>query len=160
MPRIASARIPAALAACALSVAACVDDPAPSPDTASAALVDDTARTTATLRRQLAELTQGGVLTTHALPTTSSPIHRGKLVRERLLCQELPPPPPSLDTSPPPVDPALLPSLSPVEPAPLVAAVEPALALAVPVVAALPPPSSSPQARGEAASASASAGAR
>ena len=27
MPRIASARIPAALAACALSVAACVDDP-------------------------------------------------------------------------------------------------------------------------------------
>jgi hypothetical protein len=50
-------------------------------------------------------LTHGGLLTTHALPTSSSPIHRGKLVRERLLCQEMPPPPPSLDTSPPPVDP-------------------------------------------------------
>jgi hypothetical protein len=47
----------------------------------------------------------GGVLMTHALPTSSSPIHRGKLVRERLLCQELPPPPANLDTSPPPVDP-------------------------------------------------------
>lgn len=52
-------------------------------------------------------LAHGSVLTTHALPTTSSPIHRGKLVRERLLCQEMPPPPPSLDTSPPPVDPTL-----------------------------------------------------
>jgi hypothetical protein len=48
----------------------------------------------------------GGVLLTHSLPTSSSPIHRGKLVRERLLCQELPPPPANLDTSPPPVDPA------------------------------------------------------
>ena len=52
-------------------------------------------------------LAQGGLLTTHALPTSSSPIHRGKLVRERLLCQEMPPPPPALDTSPPPVDPTL-----------------------------------------------------
>lgn len=52
-------------------------------------------------------LVQGGLLTTHALPTSSSPIHRGKLVRERLLCQDMPPPPPSLDTSPPPVDPSL-----------------------------------------------------
>jgi hypothetical protein len=52
-------------------------------------------------------LAHGSVLTTHALPTTSSPIHRGKVVRERLLCQEMPPPPPSLDTSPPPVDPML-----------------------------------------------------
>ncbi len=52
-------------------------------------------------------LIHGGLLTTHALPTGSSPIHRGKLVRERLLCQEMPPPPPSLDTSPPPVDPTL-----------------------------------------------------
>jgi hypothetical protein len=40
-------------------------------------------------RRRL--LVHGGVLTTHALPTSSSPIHRGKLVRERLLCQEMPP---------------------------------------------------------------------
>ncbi len=52
-------------------------------------------------------LTQGSVLTTHALPSTSSPIHRGMLIRERLLCQELPPPPSNLDTSPPAVDPTL-----------------------------------------------------
>ncbi|MEO1268986.1 MAG: DUF1592 domain-containing protein, partial [Myxococcota bacterium] len=50
-------------------------------------------------------LTQGSVTTTHALPTGSSPIHRGILVRSHLLCQELPPPPANLDTSPPPVDP-------------------------------------------------------
>ncbi len=52
-------------------------------------------------------LVHGSVLTTHALPTSSSPIHRGKLVRERLLCQDMPPPPASLNISPPPVDPAL-----------------------------------------------------
>ncbi|MCC6620948.1 MAG: DUF1592 domain-containing protein [Deltaproteobacteria bacterium] len=47
----------------------------------------------------------GAVLTTHALPQSSSPIHRGKMVRERLLCEDLPPPPSNLDTSPPPIDP-------------------------------------------------------
>jgi len=52
-------------------------------------------------------LVHGSVLTTHALPTSSSPIHRGILVRERLLCQDMPPPPASLNISPPPVDPAL-----------------------------------------------------
>ncbi len=52
-------------------------------------------------------LVHGSVLTTHALPVSSSPIHRGKLVRERLLCQEMPPPPSSLNVSPPPVDPSL-----------------------------------------------------
>jgi len=52
-------------------------------------------------------LVHGSLLTTHALPTSSSPIHRGKLVRERLLCQNMPPPPPSLNISPPPVDPNL-----------------------------------------------------
>jgi len=50
-------------------------------------------------------LTQGSLLTTYALPTGSSPVHRGVLVRERLLCEELPPPPSNLDTSPPAVDP-------------------------------------------------------
>lgn len=49
-------------------------------------------------------LTQGSLLTSHALPTGSSPIHRGILVRERMLCQDLPPPPANLDTSPPAVD--------------------------------------------------------
>ncbi|MCB9743275.1 MAG: DUF1592 domain-containing protein [Alphaproteobacteria bacterium] len=52
-------------------------------------------------------LTQGSVLTAHALPTGSSPVHRGVLVREQLLCEELPPPPANLDTSPPEVDPNL-----------------------------------------------------
>ncbi|TNE86843.1 MAG: DUF1588 domain-containing protein [Deltaproteobacteria bacterium] len=52
-------------------------------------------------------LRQGSVLTAHARPTGSSPVHRGVLVRERLLCEELPPPPANLDTSPPPVDPSL-----------------------------------------------------
>ncbi|MFV8754510.1 DUF1588 domain-containing protein [Nannocystaceae bacterium ST9] len=51
-------------------------------------------------------LARGALLATHALPTSSSPIHRGKLVRERLLCQPLPPPPPALDTSPPEDDPS------------------------------------------------------
>lgn len=46
------------------------------------------------------------MLTTHALPTSLAPI-TAKLVRERLLCQEMPPPPPSLNISPPPVDPNL-----------------------------------------------------
>jgi hypothetical protein len=52
-------------------------------------------------------LRQGALLTTHALPTSSSPIHRGLMVRERLLCQPLPPPPVNLDISPPPVEPGL-----------------------------------------------------
>ncbi len=52
-------------------------------------------------------LVHGSVLTTHALPTSSSPIHRGILVRERLLCQSMPPPPAALNISPPPVDPNL-----------------------------------------------------
>jgi hypothetical protein len=51
-------------------------------------------------------LTQGSVLATWALPTSSSPIHRGLFVRERLLCQDLPPPPSNLNVSPPPVDPS------------------------------------------------------
>lgn len=49
-------------------------------------------------------LTRGALVATHSLPLSSSPIHRGKVVRERLLCEDLPPPPANLDTSPPPVD--------------------------------------------------------
>ena len=52
-------------------------------------------------------LTHGSVITTHSNPSSSSPIHRGKLVRERLFCQPLPPPPPGLMVQPPPVDPSL-----------------------------------------------------
>jgi hypothetical protein len=45
------------------------------------------------------------LLTTFARPDSSSPIHRGVLVRERLLCQELPPPPAGLEIKPPAMDP-------------------------------------------------------
>jgi hypothetical protein len=38
----------------------------------------------------------GAVLTTHAAPARSSPVHRGRVVRERFLCQEMPPPPPGV----------------------------------------------------------------
>ncbi len=41
-------------------------------------------------------LTQLGLLATHAKPNQSSPVHRGKFVRERLLCTTIPDPPPDL----------------------------------------------------------------
>jgi hypothetical protein len=52
-------------------------------------------------------LSLGAVLAAHAHSNESSPIKRGLFVRDRLLCQELPPPPPSLDTTPPGLDPTL-----------------------------------------------------
>ena len=52
-------------------------------------------------------LTQAGVLAVHALPNQSSPVARGKFVRERFLCQDPPPPPPDLNVTPPEVDPTL-----------------------------------------------------
>lgn len=51
-------------------------------------------------------LTQAAVLAVHALPNQSSPVARGKFVRERLLCQEPPSVPPELNVTPPEVDPA------------------------------------------------------
>ena len=50
-------------------------------------------------------LTQGSVLALYAHENQTSPVHRGKLVREQLLCHTLPPPPGELDISLPPVDP-------------------------------------------------------
>ncbi len=50
-------------------------------------------------------LTQAGFLAVHALPDQSSPVHRGKLVREQILCQPMPPQPPGLMVTPPEVDP-------------------------------------------------------
>lgn len=43
-------------------------------------------------------LGHGSVLTRHALADSSSPVQRGKLVRERFLCEVIPPPPPDVDT--------------------------------------------------------------
>ncbi|MBK9258966.1 MAG: DUF1592 domain-containing protein [Polyangiaceae bacterium] len=52
-------------------------------------------------------LTHAGVLAATSKPAESSPVHRGKFVRERLLCQILPPPPNNVVVTPPPVDPNL-----------------------------------------------------
>jgi len=52
-------------------------------------------------------LTQASLLAMHAKPDQTSPVHRGKFVRERLLCQVIPDPPPNIDVSPPPYDPTL-----------------------------------------------------
>jgi len=49
----------------------------------------------------------GAVLASHAHQNESSPIKRGLFVRDRLLCQTLPSPPASLDTTPPGLDPTL-----------------------------------------------------
>jgi hypothetical protein len=49
-------------------------------------------------------LTQAGLLALHAKSDGSSPVHRGKFVRERLLCQT-PPPPPDIVPPAPTVDP-------------------------------------------------------
>ncbi len=52
-------------------------------------------------------LTIGAAMLTHARSNASSPVHRGRFVRERLLCQVPPPPPPGLNVQPPAVDPTL-----------------------------------------------------
>jgi Protein of unknown function (DUF1592)/Protein of unknown function (DUF1588)/Protein of unknown function (DUF1587)/Protein of unknown function (DUF1595)/Protein of unknown function (DUF1585) len=49
----------------------------------------------------------GSVLASHAHSNESSPIKRGVFVRGRLLCQDLPPPPPDVDATPPGLDPTL-----------------------------------------------------
>ena len=49
----------------------------------------------------------GAVLTAHARPNGSSPISRGKLVREQLLCQVLPTPPSGVVAQPPAPDASL-----------------------------------------------------
>jgi hypothetical protein len=47
-------------------------------------------------------LGDGALLTRHSLADRSSPTQRGKLVRERLLCEEITPPPANVDTNLPP----------------------------------------------------------
>jgi hypothetical protein len=44
-------------------------------------------------------LAHGSILTGYARADLSSPTQRGHLVRTRLLCQDIPPPPPTLDTT-------------------------------------------------------------
>jgi hypothetical protein len=45
-------------------------------------------------------LTQIGFLASHAFSTVSSPIHRGVFIQRRLLCNLIPPPPPSIPALP------------------------------------------------------------
>lgn len=52
-------------------------------------------------------LTQGGLLSLLAKANQTSPVHRGKFVREQLLCQQLPPPPPDIEIKPPDLSPTL-----------------------------------------------------
>lgn len=58
-----------------------------------------------TLRAGL--LSQGALLAHHAQPLQTSPVHRGKFIRESLLCQFLEPPPADLVIQPPDLDPNL-----------------------------------------------------
>ncbi len=53
--------------------------------------------------QRLGFLGQGAFLASHAKPNQGSPIHRGKFVREKLLCDLLPPPPPNVPIKPPEV---------------------------------------------------------
>ncbi|KYF70586.1 DUF1592 domain-containing protein [Sorangium cellulosum] len=49
-------------------------------------------------------VTHAGLLSLYAKPNRSSPVHRGRFVRQSLLCQ-IPPPPPDVVPEPPMVDP-------------------------------------------------------
>jgi hypothetical protein len=51
-------------------------------------------------------LTLGALLTINAHSNQTSPVHRGKLVRERLLCQTIPPPPANVMIKAPEPDPS------------------------------------------------------
>lgn len=50
-------------------------------------------------RRATGVLGHAAFLTEHSLPDNSSPVQRGVIVRERVLCQDLPPVPENLDTN-------------------------------------------------------------
>jgi hypothetical protein len=52
-------------------------------------------------------LTHASVLASLAKPNQSSPVHRGKFVRERLLCEILPPPPNNIEIKAPDVTPGV-----------------------------------------------------
>jgi hypothetical protein len=60
------------------------------------------ARATLDTTQRMGVLTQASLMTAFASPGGSSPIKRGKLVRVRLLCQDLPDPPANVPPPPPP----------------------------------------------------------
>ncbi|HMI93452.1 MAG TPA: DUF1592 domain-containing protein, partial [Polyangiales bacterium] len=72
----------------------------------SGAAADGIARVELGAQQRRGILTLGGTMLAHARSNDSSPVHRGKLIRERLLCQPLLPPPPGIVVQPPPLDPS------------------------------------------------------
>lgn len=68
---------------------------------------DAFARVTTDSAQRLGLLTQGSLLALQSKPQQTSPVHRGKFVRESLLCQFLPPPPANLVITPPELNPSL-----------------------------------------------------
>lgn len=52
-------------------------------------------------------LTQGGLMSVLAKANQTTPVLRGKFIREHILCQSVPPPPDNVDITPPDVDPSL-----------------------------------------------------
>jgi hypothetical protein len=65
----------------------------------------DFQRTALDPTQRIGLLTQASTLAIHAKANQSSPVHRGKFVRERLLCEQLSPPPAGLIIVPPDPDP-------------------------------------------------------
>jgi hypothetical protein len=55
--------------------------------------------------RRAGLLTHAGLLASLAKADQTDPVHRGKFVRERLLCEALAPPPPNANITPPAIDP-------------------------------------------------------
>jgi hypothetical protein len=56
-------------------------------------------------RQRAGFLTEGAILAVHAKPNQSSPVHRGRFVREQLFCTTPPPPPANVAIRPPSLDP-------------------------------------------------------
>ena len=52
-------------------------------------------------------LSQASFLAAHAHPDQTSPVHRGRAIRESFFCETLPAPPPDVDDTPPDPDPSL-----------------------------------------------------
>jgi Protein of unknown function (DUF1592)/Protein of unknown function (DUF1588)/Protein of unknown function (DUF1587)/Protein of unknown function (DUF1585)/Protein of unknown function (DUF1595) len=62
---------------------------------------DTFVKTPLDVKQRAGFLTQGGILSLLGKANQTSPVHRGKFVREQLLCTELPPPPADLMIKPP-----------------------------------------------------------
>src|SRR5262249_50049441 len=58
-----------------------------------------------TAQHRAGALTLSAVMTTHAHADQTSLVHRGKMIREKFLCQTMPSPPPNVNVMLPAVDP-------------------------------------------------------